>query len=135
MLELLNSLTWEAVFTIFGSLVAFIVGVLAIINTFQKNQQSKPAPQPTPQPEFDRESALAQLRKEELDQIHSRISSAKEVALENKGEMRVLRNLLEALEKRTEDHERRDIEDFKAMNAKLDKVMDIVVQILQDDKL
>ena len=97
MLELLNSLTWEAVFTIFGSLVAFIVGVLAIVNTFQKNQQAKPAPQP--EPPIDRESALAKLRKEEIDQIHSRISSAKEVALENKGEMRVLRNLLEALEK------------------------------------
>lgn len=129
MLELLNSLTWEAVFTIFGSLIAFIVGITAIAKTLNNKPASPPPVTTTP------DSALASLRKEELDQLHSRISAAKDVAMENKGEVRVLTNLVKTMEKQIQEHDRRDIEDFKVMQQKIDKVMDIVIQILQDEKL
>lgn len=131
MLEVLNSLTPEAVIAILGSLVTITLGVLALAKQLKNNKSPESSTPPEPTPDSD----LAKLRKQEVDQIHSRISSAKDIAMENKGELRVLASHLEALSHRMEEHERRDIEDFKVVQQKIDKVMDIVIQILQDDKL
>ncbi len=122
MMELLNSLTAEAVIAILGSLVTITVGALALTKAIRGSKPADTNPVPS-------------TTNEEIDQIHARISAAKDVATENKGELRVVANQLEALSKRMEEHERRDIADFKVMQQKIDKVMDIVIQILQDDKL
>jgi hypothetical protein len=125
MLELLNSLTAEAVIAILGSLVTITLGAIALAKQLSS---TKPSPINPP-------SSLPKVQREEIDQLHRRISAAKEVAIENKGELRVMVSQIDALSQRMEEHERRDIRDFKIMESKIDKMMDIVIQILQDEKL
>lgn len=125
MLEIVNSLSWQAAFAIVGSVVTIVVGLFGYLRN--KTPQTPPAPKLPQQPLY--------VSRTEFEQLHARVSSAKEIAAENKGELHVLSNLVKTIEKQIADHERRDIQDFKVMQQKIDRIMDIVIQILQDDKL
>ena len=125
MLEFLNSLTMEAVIAILGSLVTITVGIFGYLAKIK----------PATKEQSESLRTAVQNNTEQINKLHSRTTAAKEAALENRGELRTVTTLLKTLEKQLADHERRDIEDFKVMQQKIDKTMDIVIQILQDDKL
>lgn len=129
MLELLNGLTLNAALAIVGSVVTIVLGVFGYLMKARSDQNKAMNPSPPP---F---KAVVERHTLELDKIHSRVSSAKDDIATIQSEMRVFENLVRNLEKQLSDHEKRDIEDFKAVNAKSDKLMDILIQVLQDDKL
>lgn len=124
MLEVMSGLSWPSAFAIVGSVVTIVIGLFGYL----KNKPTSTPASPKPSPSI-------YVTREEIDNLHSRISSAKDVAMENKGELKIMANHLKAIEKQMAEHERRDIADFKLMQQKIDKMMDIVIQILQDDKL
>jgi hypothetical protein len=49
------------------------------------------------------------------------------------GEQKVLVVKLENLTKQLEDHNSRDVDDFKVINQKVDKLMEIIVEMLKGD--
>ena len=113
MLELLNSLTWPAALAILGSVVTIVIGLFGYLRSSKAQSQNLP----------------------EYEKLHSRINVAVERVAANEGDLKEVRASLRSLQKTIADHEQRDIDDFKLIEAKLDRLMDIVVRILQDDKL
>lgn len=129
MLEYLNSLTMEAVIVLLGSIVTITLGIFGYL------LKVRPLSNGTTEAEQKALTTLVRNHAEQIDKLHARVTDAKETALENKVEVRAIINLIKAVEKQLAGHEHRDLEDFKVMQQKIDKVMDIVIQILQDDKL
>lgn len=115
MLDLLNSLTWPALFTILGS---FVTGLVALFGYWRSSNKE-----------------FTQAQKVEYEKTQSRISSTTERIADIEGDVKVTSASLRNLQKQLSDHEQRDIDDFKLVDAKIDRLMDIVVKILQDDKL
>ncbi len=115
MLELLNSLTWPAVFAILGSIVTIVVGLFGYLRSAKTQTQAQ-----TP---------------DDLEKLHSRINDAIERVAVNEGDLKEVRASLRAALKQIVDHEQRDIDDFKMIDAKLDRLMDIIVRILQDEHI
>ena len=114
MIDLMNSLTWPAVFAIVGSLVTIVTGLFGYLLSSRK--QHKP-------------DILS------YEKLHSRINTLMERIVTDEGDLKEIRGSLRTLQKQIGDHEHRDIEDFRLVEAKLDRLMDIVVRILQDDHL
>jgi len=115
MLDLLNSLTWPALFTILGSFITALVALFGYWRSANKE--------------------FTQAQKVEYEKTQSRISTATERIADVEGDVKVISSSLRNLQKQLSDHEQRDIDDFKLVDAKIDRLMDIVVKILQDDKL
>lgn len=113
MLELLNSLTWPAVFAILGSIVTIVVGLFGYLRSAKTQTQT-----PT-----------------NLEKLHSRINVVVERIAVNEGDLKEVKASLRAALKQIADHEQRDIDDFKMIDAKLDRLMDIIVRILQDEHI
>lgn len=114
MLEILNSLTWPAAFAIVASLVSIITGFLALLSkAFSSNHKTS-----------------TETREEKIDMYISEIRD-RVAAIE--GDMKEVKSSMRNTQKQVADHEKRDIEDFKLVEAKLDRLMDIVVRILQED--
>ncbi len=129
MLDFLNSLTMEAVIAVLGSVFSIIIGVFGYLRV-------KPSIHPAHHSLMQTVSELRQTvasHDEKINKLHSRISTSREHIMENKGEVRTLLNHVSAIEKALRAHERRDMSDFEALEQKVDKTMDIVIQILQDD--
>ena len=116
MIEFLNSLEWPA-FAIVASIVTITIGLFGYLRNGNK---------PTP-------SKI--LTPDEYEKLHSRINEAVERVAVNEGDLKEVRASLRSLQKIIADHEHRDITDFKLIDAKVERLMDIVVRILQDDKL
>ncbi len=119
MLELLNSLSWPAVFAIVASLVTIVTGLLGYLVSSKK----KAAALVEAKPLIDHEK------------LHTRINAVTERVAEIEGDLKEVRSTLRSLQRQIADHEQRDIDDFKLVDAKLDRLMDIVIRMLQDDKL
>lgn len=120
MIEFLNSLEWPAAFAVVGSIGTIVFGVFGYListNRINKAPQSKI------------------LTTTEYEKLHTRINDAVERIAVDEGDAKELRASLRGLQKQLQDHELRDIEDFKLIDAKIERLMDIVVRILQDDKL
>lgn len=122
MIEFLNSLTWPGTVAILGSIVTIVSGLLAIIVTVHKKSSSIP-------------SSKNILTESEYEKLHSRINDTITRVSEIEGDIKELRSSSRSLQKQIADHEQRDIDDFKLVEAKLDRLMDIIVRILQDEKL
>jgi len=119
MLEFLNSLSWPAVFAIVASLVTIITGLFGYLLSARK----KAAALIEAKPVIDHEK------------LHARINVVTERIAEIEGDLKEVRSVLRNLQRQIADHEQRDIDDFKLVDAKLDRLMDIVIRMLQDDKL
>ena len=115
MLDILNSLSWPALFTILGSLAT---GLIALFGYWRSANKE-----------------FTQAQKVEYEKTQSRISSATDRISDIEGDLKVTNASLRNLQKQLSDHEQRDIDDFKIVDVKIDRLMDIVVKILQDDKL
>ena len=48
--------------------------------------------------------------------------------------MRAVLARIDNIEQSLRDHEQRDAADFKAMSDKMDKLMEIIVEMLKDDR-
>lgn len=115
MLELLNSLTWPAVFAIVSSLVTIVTGLFGYLISAKK----KAAVQPN----------------NDYEKLHARINFAIERIAVNEGDLKEARASIKSAMNQISIHEHRDIEDFKLIDTKIERLMDIVVRMLQDDKL
>ena len=119
MLEFLNSLTWPGVVALLGSVITSVITI--VIGLLGYMRSSKADPQA--------------IQHSDYEKLHSRINHSVERVAVAEGDIKEIRSLIRSLQKQIADHEQRDIEDFKLVDAKIDRLMDIVVRILQDDRL
>lgn len=110
MLEFFDGLNWPGALAITGTVVTIVIGLFGYMRS-TKSQI----------PDYEK--------------LHSRINNAITRISESEGDIKELRASLRAALKQIADHEQRDIEDFKMIEAKLDRLMDIVVRVLQDEHL
>lgn len=120
MIEFLNSLEWPAVFAVVGSVVTIVTGLFGYL--LSARRQSKLT------------TTTKVLTIEEYEKLHTRINDLISRVGETEGDLKELQSSIHSLQKQQSNHEQRDIDDFKLVEAKLDRLMDIVVRILQEDR-
>lgn len=106
----INQLSWPAALAIVGSVGTIVFGVLQYL----RNMKAKEA-NPT------------QL-------VHDRVSSLKDEVSEITGDVKAIIARMDGFSQSLTDHEQRDAADFKAMSDKMDKIMEIIVEMLKDDR-
>ena len=118
----LFTLTWPDAVAVVGSVITVVGGMLAFYASYSKNQAKE-------------NDALtkSQLPPLENIQIHERISSLRDRVATIEGQQKVVTAQIENLMKQINDHDLRDMDDFKTINAKVDKLMEIIVEMLKDD--
>ena len=121
MIEFLNSLEWPAAFAVVASVVTITVGIFGYLKS------SKPTPITPPVSKI--------LTPSEYEKIHTSINDAIERLSSVEGDIKELRASCRSAQQQAADHEQRDIQDFKLIDAKIDRLLDIVVRILQDERL
>ena len=72
---------------------------------------------------------------EDISHIHTRISELKDRVSLVESDVKVVLTKLEAIEKQFSTHEDRDERDFERLNDKVDKLTDVLMKVLQDEKL
>ncbi len=122
MIEFLNSLEWPAVFAIVGSFVTIVTGLFGYLLSARRQTKNN-------------NTSVKILTIEEYEKLHTRINDLVSRVGENEGDIKEVQSSLRSLQKQISNHEQRDIDDFKLVEAKLDRLMDIIVRILQEDRL
>ena len=119
MMEFLQTLEWPGAFAVVRSIGTIIFGIFGYLFSVRNKSpvQSKI------------------LTTTEYEKLHTRISDAVERVAVAEGDLKEVRASIRGQNKQIADHEQRDIQDFKLIDSKIDRLMDIVVRILQDEKL
>jgi len=125
MLEVVNSLSWPAAFAIIASIVTIVTGAFGYL------LQSKRTNKLTSN--NDVASYVDAHQTADIDLLYKKINDTKDRVSYMDGDIKELRSHVKSLQRQLTDHEHRDIRDFKAIQEKLDKLTDIVIQILQHD--
>lgn len=115
------TLSWPDAFAIVGSIVTVVAAVLAGYMSYLKDKKEAA------------EAPKSQLPSQETVHLHDRISSLKDRVAELDSDNRVLKTQIENLAALVKTHSERDIDDFKDLNTKVDKLMEIIVEMLKDD--
>ena len=120
--ELLSTLAWPAAIAILGSVVAVVTGLLALYTSYLKSssngKQKMLPPTGLPHPE--------------MLQLHERFSKLRDRVAIVEGQHLVVTTQIENLMRQISEHDVRDMADFKMINAKVDKLMEIIVEMLKD---
>jgi len=118
------SLSWPAAVAILGSVVSLTIGFLTLQGKFLETSKK---------PEEKKSDAPVVVENKAHDQFTNNISALKDRVFTLEGELKVhateLKNSIEQLAA----HEKRDIEDFKKLDDKVDKLLEIIVEMLKDD--
>ncbi len=107
--EVINQLNWPGAVAIVGSVVTVVLGWLRLRTMREKTPEENPA-----------------------QAVHDRVSSLKDVVSDLDGDFKAVLARLNAVERSLTDHEARDAADFKALSDKVDKIMEIIVEMLKD---
>jgi hypothetical protein len=120
------TIDWPTSFAIVGSVVTIVLGWFGYISKGAAKAPVEPAPVLV--------DPLDQLAKR-VYLIQAQFDSHKDSLAGLQGDIRELRVMVDNIVAQVTEHERRDIEDFRAINAKIDKLQDVMIRMLQDDKL
>jgi len=101
----INMITWPAAFAIVGSMVTIVVGLFGYLRS----------------------------SKQKLQPLHDRVSNLKDVVAKLEGDYKALLARIDAHDRAMSDHEQRDVSDFRALSDKVEKIMEIIVEMLRDD--
>lgn len=129
MIDVLTTLTWPGAVAILGSVISVVAGILAIFSSYFKTLRDN-AKEETREVEH-----ISQvISQADVNHIHDRISSTKERLAALEGSQKLCQAQLQSLAERIESHGERDINDFKMLNQKVDKIMEIIVEMLRDER-
>lgn len=124
MFQFLATLEWPGAVALLGSVIAVVMGLLTLFLRYfdvrrNNNGGNLRSSLPTPNAE--------------MLKVHERVSNLRDRIGTLEGEQKVLAAQIENLRKDVIAHDRRDVDDFKTINAKVDKLMEIIVEMLKDD--
>lgn len=117
-MELLTNISWPGAFAVLGSVGTVVFGILGYLMKVKKDEAASNSDSAT-----------------DTEKLHTRLSEIKDRVALTDGDVKELRSYVKSIQKQITDHEHRDIEDFKVIQQKLDKLMEIIIQILQDDSI
>jgi uncharacterized protein YlxW (UPF0749 family) len=106
----INQITWPAAFAIVGSVVTIVVGLFGYM-------RSSKAKQP-----------------DATQAVHSRVSNLRDAVADLEGDYKALEARLDAYDRSLHEHEARDVSDFRALSDKVEKIMEIIVEMLRQAK-
>jgi hypothetical protein len=101
----INMITWPAAFAIVASMVTIVVGLFGYMRA----------------------------SKQKLQPLHDRVSNLKDSIASLEGDYKALLARMDAHDRSLSDHELRDVSDFRALSDKVEKIMEIIVEMLRDD--
>ena len=108
----LNQLSWPAAVAILGSVVTFVIGLFGYLRS------EKIPPKPN--------------AKTEEQILHARLSTLRDQVAALEGDIKALNAQFDSLTNIVHDHELRDTSDFRALSDKVEKIMQIIVEMLRD---
>lgn len=111
-IESINMLTWPAAAAIVGSVVTIVLGWFGYMRSTKTVKVEEPD--------------KAQL-------LHDRVSNLKDEVASLQGDMKAIKVRIDGIDVKVSDHDARDIEDFKRLSDKVEKIMEIIVEMLRDD--
>lgn len=114
---------------IVGSVVTIVLGLFGYLLKVRPTQTAKQERQEKPA-----EAGVPYLEGQ-VQLAHERISEVKDRVIVIEGDVRLTVSKLEAVRAAMSDHQARDDQDHEMFEKKLDKMMDILIKILTDDKL
>ena len=112
---------------IVGSVVTIVLGLFGYMIKTRTNEQAK-------QEQRDRDVAPSYMEGQ-VQAAHDRISEVKDRIVAVEGDVKLTVSKLEAVRTAMREHQVRDGQDHEMFEKKLDKLMDILIKILTDDKL
>jgi hypothetical protein len=123
-------LTIPEAFAIIGSVSAIVFAAFLYMRRMKNPPLSPHVESPEEKLVVCKEQVDAQIQLQ-----HERISVVKDKVAECDADIRLAASKIDTIQKMLNDHEDRDVRDFTVLNKKLDKLTDIVIRILSDDKL
>jgi len=120
------TLTLPEAIAIIGSVVVIVTGVFGYLLKINANKYSGTPP---------KQVAPKTYLETQVQGAHDRISEMKDRVTTVEGEVKLTAEKIEALRAAMKDHQTRDDQDHDVFDKKLDKMMDILIKILTDDKL
>lgn len=125
-------LTWPTAFAIVGSVVSIVVGLFGYLKAVNKPANGTPV-----RPVTEEQQTVVALNHigERLTTLETKTLQQDRQDVELQGDLRVLREVVNNLLAQVNEHERRDIADFRLVNEKVEKLQDVLIRLLQDDKL
>jgi hypothetical protein len=121
--ETLNTLSTQAMFAILGSVVVITTGILGYllrINSTNVNNTSKTV----------KEDIFIKFK-----EIHTLISELRDRVYAVESEIKVLTAGMSAEEYQLHEHEGRNAREISQLNAKVEKITELLLRVLSDDKL
>lgn len=128
---MLNQISWEAAFAIVGSIVAIVTGLFGYLIKTRNDSLGNRGPK---QPPGSLETRVA-LVESQMQLAHTRISETKDRVAVTEGDAKSLSTKIDGVHSQLTKHEDRDVRDFEAVNKKLDKITDVVLELLTNEKL
>lgn len=118
----INEITWPAAAAIIGSVVTAVVGLFGYLRSTKPREPSENVPS-LKEPTIDLTA--------ELLNIHKRISHVKDAILSIEGDIKVINTRQDGMTTIIYEHEKRDTSDFRSLNDKIDKIMQLIVELLR----
>jgi len=115
---MLETLTWQAAFAIVASVVAITTGFFGYLIKTRNHSDEKQKPIDEP-----------------MERLKNDIVEIKERLIIIESEIKMLVQHGKNTNRRIDDHETQDRQSFLHIEAKIDKLTDILMRILSDDKL
>ena len=112
---------------IVGSVVTIVLGLFGYMIKTRTNGLLK-------QEQSDKDIAPSYMEGQ-VQSAHDRISEVKDRIVAVEGDVKLTVTKLEAVRTAMREHQARDDQDHEMFEKKLDKLMDILIKILTDDKL
>lgn len=115
-----DEITWQVAFTIVGSVVAIVTGIFGYLYSLRRNSLKNGKPP----------SSIT-----DIEHVHSRISEVKNRVSPLESDIKVILTRISNLQKQLDESQERDQRDFARITEKVDKLTDILMKILSDDRL
>ena len=116
---MLESLTWQAAFAIVGSVVAIATGIFGYLIKVRNGNKENPA-----------KDAIEDAVQEQKEQ-----SEIREQLIKMEADVKILMQHGKNTNRRLDEHIEQDDKNFGQINHKIDKLTDILMKILTDDKM
>ena len=120
-------LTFPEALAIVGSVATVVLGVFGYLLKIRSKDAPPADKTVTPAPTKYLEG--------QVQVAHERISEIKDRVTSVEGEVKLTASKIEAIRTSIKEHQIRDNQDHEVFDKKLDKMMDILIKILTDDKL
>jgi len=123
---MLESLTWQATFAIVGSVVVIVTGIFGYLIKVNKDKDA---------PEKDISAEGIDIAVEKALKEQKEFSVVREQIIRIESDIKILMQHGRNSNRRLDEHIEQDNKNFNQLNSKVDKLTDILLTVMRDEKL